>query len=214
MNSSVSKAPPCLDTDCSDKQSAVIAAAERIFMQRGFHNASMDAIAREAGVSKQTIYNNFGNKEALFNAIAARRCLDMLSALLGADSARTDVEATLHKFAATLLDQLLEPTALAFHRLIIAESARFPEVGEIYYRAGPERGNRLLADYFDEQCGLGHLYIDDTLLAARQFTGALIGSLRTKVLVLNRPIPPKDIRKVVDYSVASFMCLHGKRGQV
>jgi hypothetical protein len=82
-------------------------------------------------------------------------------------------------------------------------------VGEIYYRVGPERGNRRLAEYLDKQCAMRHLYIDNTYLAAQQFTGALIGSLRTQALVLNQAIPEAEIDSVVEHTVACFMALHG-----
>lgn len=197
------------DSRSSEKKSAVIAAATQIFLEQGFHNASMDAIARCAGVSKQTIYNNFGSKEALFSAIACERCLDMLSALLETEQAHANAKATLQAFAKTLLQILLEPAALALHRLIIAESARFPEVGEIYHRAGPERGIQLLARYLDHQCQLQHLNVENTVLAAQQFTGALIGSVRTRALVLNKIISSVEQRRIVDYTVNCFMHMHG-----
>lgn len=199
----------CPTANLSDKQRAIIEAATRSFLASGYRAASMDAIAREAGVSKQTIYNYYGNKEALFSDVITQHCQDVLLSRLEAEKARHDVEGTLRGFARTLLDIVLQPSVLALHRLIIAESARFPEVGEIYYRVGPERGNRRLAEYLDKQCAMRHLYIDNTYLAAQQFTGALIGSLRTQALVLNQAIPEAEIDSVVEHTVACFMALHG-----
>jgi AcrR family transcriptional regulator len=198
-------------SDGYGKQAAIIQAATRIFLAEGYSDASMDAIARQAGVSKQTIYNHFGSKENLFSDVVSRRCLDMLSALLETEHARHNVEDTLREFARTLLRVLLEPSALALHRLILSESARFPEVGDIYYRAGPERGNRLLAEYLEAQCRLGHLCVEAPRLAAEHFTGSLIGPLRTRALVLNRRSSPQKIRQVVDHAVACFMALHGAK---
>ena len=169
----------------------------------------MDIIAREANVSKQTIYNQYGSKEALFSAVITRNCQEMLAAMLETEQARYNVRDTLHDFATTLLGILLEPSMLSLHKLIIAESSRFPEVGEIYYRDGPERGNRRLAEYLRQQCELGHLKIDDHLLAARQFTGALISYLRTRALALNSNVSTRDVKKVIDYTVSCFMAMHG-----
>lgn len=199
----------CPGAGRSDKQQAIIDAATRIFLEQGYRNASMDVIARAAGVSKQTIYNHYGNKEALFSAIITQHCQDVLLTLLDPEQAHANAEATLRRFATTLLGIILQPSVLALHRLIIAESARFPEVGEIYYRVGPERGNRHLAEYLEQQCAMGQLQMADSLLAAQQFTGALIGSLRSKALVLNHTIEPREIAAVVDHTVACFMALHG-----
>ncbi|OGT36148.1 MAG: hypothetical protein A2W28_12660 [Gammaproteobacteria bacterium RBG_16_51_14] len=197
----------------TEKQLAIIDAATRIFLEQGYRNASMDAIAREANVSKQTIYNQYGNKEALFSAVITRNCQELLETLQETGQARLDVQTTLSNFATTLLDILLRPSSLALHRLIVAESARFPEVGAIYYREGPERGNRRLAEYLHQQCELGHLCIQDTLLAARQFTGGLISFLRTRALALNCPVTAAEIREVVDYTIACFMAMHGGSGK-
>ena len=201
----------CPTAGLSDKQRAIIEAATRTFLVAGYRAASMDAIAREAGVSKQTIYNHYGNKEALFSDVITQHCQDVLLSRLETEQARHDVEGTLRGFARTLLDIVLQPSVLALHRLIVAESARFPEVGEIYYRVGPERGNRRLADYLDKQCAMKHLCIDNTYLAARQFTGALIGTLRTQALVLNESVAESEIEAVVEHTVACFMALHGSQ---
>lgn len=201
----------CPIAGLSDKQRAIIEAATRIFLESGYRAASMDAIAREAGVSKQTIYNHYGNKEALFSDVITQHCQDVLLSRLETEQSRHDVETTLRGFARALLDIVLQPSVLALHRLIVAESARFPEVGEIYLRVGPERGNRRLADYLDKQCAMQHLTIDNTYLAAQQFTGALIGSLRTQALVLNQAIPETEIDAVVEHTVACFMALHGRK---
>ncbi len=200
---------PCSIAGRTDKQRAIIEAATRIFLDQGYRNTSMDAIAREAGVSKQTIYNHYGNKEALFSDIITQHCQDVLLTLLETEHARQNTEAVLREFASLLLDITLQPSVLALHRLIIAESARFPEVGEIYYRVAPERGNRRLAEYLEQQCALGQLQMEDSFLAAQQFTGALVGSLRSKALVLNKPIPASESQLVVDHTVACFMALHG-----
>ncbi|MGD2119389.1 MAG: TetR/AcrR family transcriptional regulator [Chromatiales bacterium] len=199
----------CSVSGRTGKQVAIIEAATRIFLQQGYSNTSMDAIAREAGVSKQTIYNHYGNKQALFSDIITQHCQDVLLTMLETEHARQNTAAALSEFAETLLSIILQPSVLALHRLIIAESARFPELGELYYRVGPERGNRVVAKYLEQQCTSGHLRIDDCYLAAQQFTGSLIGSLRTKALVLNQPVELGDIRSVVDYTVSCFMALHG-----
>lgn len=195
-------------TSYSDKQQAIITAATRIFLEQGYSQASMDRIARSAGVSKQTIYNQFGNKEALFRAIINQRCAELLSLLLEGEQDGSDIEAILTRFATTLLNILLEPSALALHRLIIAESRRLPRVGRIYHESGPARGNQQLACYLETLCQRGILCIDDTTLAAQQFTGALVGSLRSRALVLDQPATQAEIDQVVDHTVKGFLALY------
>ena len=192
----------------NEKQQAVIQAATRIFLEQGYDQASMEQIARSAGVSKQTIYNQFGNKEALFRAIITQRCTELLGTLLASDPDADGIEEVLTRFATTLLDILLESSALALHRLIVAESRRLPRLGRLYYESGPERGNRRLAEYLQAQCERGVLVIDDPGLAAQQFTGSLLGALRTRALVLDETVPQADIDNTVRHTVQSFLALH------
>src|SRR5690606_8903930 len=74
----------CPTPGLSDKQRAIIEAAARTFLAAGYREASMDAIAREAGVSKQTTYNHYGNKEALFSDVITQHCQDVLLSRLEA----------------------------------------------------------------------------------------------------------------------------------
>jgi AcrR family transcriptional regulator len=74
----------------------VLAAAARVFAQRGFHGTSLDAIAEEAGFSRGAVYYNFADKEELFLELLDRRCAeraqDLREVFAGTDE--TDVEAT------------------------------------------------------------------------------------------------------------------------
>ena len=194
------------------KQQAIIEAATRMFLEQGYGRTSMEQIARAAGVAKQTLYNHFGNKEALFHAIITQRCTELLDTLLASNTDTDGIEQVLSRFATALLDILLEPSALALHRLIVAESRRLPRLGRLYYESGPERGNRRLAEYLQAQCDRGVLRIADPELAAQQFTGSLLGSLRTRALVLEEPIPRADIERVVQHTVDGFLALHRPGG--
>ena len=200
--------PPVCPVPLTEKQQAIIAAATRIFLEQGYDQAGMEQIARAAGVAKQTLYNQFGNKEALFRAIITQRCTELLDTLHDSDPRDEGIEPVLTRFATTLLNILLEPSALALHRLIVAESRRLPRLGRLYYESGPQRGNHRLAEYLQSQCERGVLRIEDPELAARQFTGALLGALRTRALVLDEPIPQNDIDNTVRYTVQSFLARH------
>lgn len=203
--------PQCSPPAVTEKQLAIIQAATQIFLEQGYDQASMERIARTAGVSKQTIYNQFGNKEALFRAIITQRCSELLDTLLSSSAEEDGIERILTRFATLLLNILLEPSALALHRLIVAESRRLPRVGRLYYESGPERGNRRLAEYLLSLCERGMLDIEDPDLAAQQFTGALLGSLRTRALVLEEAIPQAEIDRVVRHTVQCFLALHRPR---
>ena len=67
--------PAQKSNDVPSKREAILEAATRVFFESGYADASMDEIAREAGVSKQTVYSHFGAKEALFGAFIRDNCV-------------------------------------------------------------------------------------------------------------------------------------------
>ena len=165
------------------KRRAVVDAATRMFLRHGYAGASMDAIAREAGVCKQTIYNHYANKEALFGAIVLERSERLLSSLR-IDAVRSpDVETVLSSFARRYLELMLDPSSLALYRLLMAEVGRLPELGEATYRLGPETAESALTRYLEEQCRLGTLSIDQPRMAAGQLFGLLKGNLQIRALL-------------------------------
>ena len=121
------------------KAESILAAAKRTFLQRGFGAVSMDAIAREAGVSKATVYAHFAGKEELFGAVIGRECERFLASFSAGELDPGDVRASLTVLGRRFLELVLSPDGLALHRIILAEVTRFPMLGEVFWRAGPER---------------------------------------------------------------------------
>jgi TetR/AcrR family transcriptional regulator, mexJK operon transcriptional repressor len=124
-----------------------MAAAQRVFASDGFGGASIDKIAVEAGVSKQTVYNHFGDKRRLFLAMidAARARADAQSvvdeSLLRAPA---ELERDLYLLGREILRVVLEPQLSALRRLMIAEIARHPELSEPCESVGRATGPRVV----------------------------------------------------------------------
>src|SRR5215213_9858268 len=125
--------------DPRGKAEAVLAAAERAFLAAGFGAVTMDAIAREAGVSKATVYAHYMSKEALFGAVVARLSERRFYGFSVEALDPVDIEASLTAIAIRFLDLVLSPEAIALNRIIIAEVTRFPALGAVFWEAGPER---------------------------------------------------------------------------
>src|SRR6202023_2903248 len=147
------------------KATLVLRAARRAFLASGFGVVSMDAIAREAGVSKATVYAHFGSKEELFGAVVAdaEQRFGGFSAL---ELDPRDVEASLETIARRFLDLVLSPEAVAVNRIIIGEVARFPALGNVFWQAGPERNRTQIEDFLQRPAEAGTLVIDDVRLTA------------------------------------------------
>ena len=164
--------PPLVTT--SPKHTQIMDAAHKLFLELGYGATSMDAIAEEANVSKRTVYSHFGSKEALFSAVMGYLCNSM-----GFNDQHAPESASVRDYLfATgrgFLAAVLQPTALATLRVIIAEAGKFPELGELFWGQTSQVHRCRLADYLDEQHRRGILDIPDGEVAAMQFLGLVKG---------------------------------------
>lgn len=189
-----------------EKRAAIVAAAQTVFLESGYPAASMDTIAAAAGVSKQTVYNHFGSKDELFGAIIRERCRQLLEALQPEQAAAGRPEAVLRRLAQAFVDKMLSPETLALYRILVVESQRSPELGEIYYRSGADLAVETLSAYLRDQTRRGVLQVAKPRIAAEQFFSMLGGHLRIRALLGldSRPDPAK-VKAYVDNAVRTFL---------
>ncbi|MEI7931460.1 MAG: TetR/AcrR family transcriptional regulator [Alphaproteobacteria bacterium] len=155
------------------KSEAILNAAGRILADQGF-SAPMSAIARAAGVSKQTIYNHFGTKSDLVRAIIARRA-GVLTAPLDAPGALDHPLETLQAYARMMLELIVAPGGLSLMRLIIQSSGDMPDLARDVYDTGPKTARARLARFLAAETKAGRLACEDPAEAAELFTGMAIG---------------------------------------
>lgn len=153
------------------KRRAIVGAAQGRFLAEGY-DTSVDAIAADAAVSKATVYNHFGSKEALFIAVIT----DALDAALGetVEEARRQLATTddpLAALAATtraLVRGVTQSDVLALRNLVTGELRRFPELGEAWGSSGPGRAATMLAEVLRGFENQGKLRIPDVEVAIVQ----------------------------------------------
>src|SRR5436190_22223234 len=114
------------------KAESILAAAKRSFLAAGFGAVSMDAIAREAGVSKATVYAHFAGKEELFGAMIGRECERYFARFSAGELDPRDVRASLTVLGRRYLELLLSSGSIALLRIILGEVTRFPVLGEVF----------------------------------------------------------------------------------
>jgi len=153
----------------------ILEAAFRIFGTRGLHTATLEEVAREAGISKGTIYLYFPSKADLFSAMLRARVHDLMPALQPSGRVPHGVRAQrqlallarrLHRFFRT-------PAFLNVYRAVIGEAAAFPEAAQSLYREGVLPANRRLAEFLRVGMDAGEFRQVDPLIAARAFVGML-----------------------------------------
>ena len=190
----------------SRKRSAVIEAARRVFTEKGY-NASMEEVAFEAEVSKQTIYNQFGSKEQLFHAMIEDKMLEMIEPILsaGPDAPPREVLARIARLYHT---KVIAPDNVKMMRALLHAPNAQAALREIYSH-GPSRFIRTFADWLSAQDAAGRLKIPDAVLAAEHFASFTYGHLFMKRLYgVPAPMDLDDIERRVAYVVDAFLRAH------
>ena len=181
-------------------------AATEVFLEKGFAATSVDEIASRAKASKITFYNHFGNKEKLFEAIVMRLNSTMFQGFADALEADVPMQQALHLFLKQLAEMLYTDQAVKLVRVLHAEAARFPELGEIFDKAGPQRAHALLAKYFKLQIRKGNMLNADPLTAADHLIHMSLGEAFRRVLLGLPSTPsPKDVERRIDAALKVFM---------
>jgi TetR/AcrR family transcriptional regulator, mexJK operon transcriptional repressor len=187
------------------KAESILAAAKRMFLEHGFGMASMDAIAREAGVSKATVYAHFAGKEELFGAVIGRECERYLAGFSAGELDPGNARESLRTLGSRFLGLLLSPAAIALHRLILAEVVRFPGLGEVFWHAGPERNLAQIEAFLHAAAAAGSLDIADPRLAAEQFVGLVRGETQLRHLLRLEDHTAERVGRTVDRAVDTFL---------
>jgi AcrR family transcriptional regulator len=174
-----------------------MAAAAKVFARDGLHGTSLDRVAREAGITKGTIYLYYRSKEDLFLATMRQKSAEAFAALEAAGRAggRGDFRRRLASFAEAAYRAMGSPEALPIIQMVLAEAGRFPETAELFFREFILKNNRRLAAVLEQGMAAGELRRADPLVAARCLIGMLlVFVLSQKVLGGERVLPLTDRR--------------------
>jgi AcrR family transcriptional regulator len=194
----------------SDKEKQILEGARQVFLAKGFDAASMNDIARVAGVSKGTLYVYFDSKEALFADLIRKERTQQAERICRISDENPDVAAVLFSFGRSLLTMLVEPAHLAQVRTVIAAVPKFPQIGQAFYESGPRHGLDRLAAYFARQTEAGRLDTPEPRIAASHFVQLCQGDIYKQVLFgITDQITAKDIDHAVQAAVDVFMKAYG-----
>src|SRR5262249_60214318 len=154
------------------KRQQIVDGARKIFLAQGFDAASMNDIARAAGVSKGTLYVYFANKEQLFAAIVEDECLAHAEGVFDLDPDDHAVEAALVRFGNAYVSFLCRAEKASALRTVFAIADRMPEIGKVFYETGPAVGIARLASYLRAQAEAGGGGYSGFAMAAAQIIDA------------------------------------------
>jgi TetR/AcrR family transcriptional regulator of autoinduction and epiphytic fitness len=196
-NDSISK------TRGGGSREAIVGAAQRLFLERGFGAVSMDGLAAAAGVARRTLYNQFASKEEIFREMLLRVSGQLEDAFPPGIETRGEVEDVLRLIARMILGLHQNPEYLGFLRMVVADSRQFPWIAEEFAAVMEPQTERFVR-YLAHLTAMGILDCRNPMLAAHQFMG-MLNELSLWPWMTGReslPVPEKDI---VEETIRMFL---------
>lgn len=188
------------------KAASILTAARELFIERGFDSVSMDMVARQAPVSKATLYAHFASKDELFTAIVvdeARRIMDEVCDI-GSDGA--DIAAVLRRVAEKFVEIFLSPHTMSLQRAVIGVVPRLPAIGTAIFESGPDILTARLAQFLRESERRGQVHVPNPALAAHQFLSIIRGDLDLRGLLMpGAPVSRSAIAEQIESGIELFL---------
>lgn len=191
---------PETGADGSPKRRQVLEAAEKLFLAHGYGAVSMDAISRDAGVSKATLYAHFASKDQLFATIVCDRGVSITMEETLFPEHVTDLRPVLEGIGQKVLRFMLRERTLAIYRIALAESSRFPELGRAFFDNGPQRFCTRVQAWLAKQQAAGLMRGCNIATATQQ----LMALLRSGVFLrVSLGLPPDPNDAEIDATVSA-----------
>jgi AcrR family transcriptional regulator len=196
---------PPLRSDEETKR-IVLDAARHAFAGDGYAATSTEELARRAGISTKTLYRLFPGKAALFEAMCADRLEQLLSAVDLQASDEVDIETGLRAALLACADLALDPEVVALQRMVLQESAAFPELAANFYTNGISRTARALAGWLRVQAKRKRIAIEDADEVAGMLIGMVASAPQRAAIYGGLPLPSrKQIERRVQTCAGLFL---------
>jgi TetR/AcrR family transcriptional repressor of mexJK operon len=170
----------------------ILDAATALFLSQGFGATSIEAIARQTGISKRTFYHRFDDKADVYRAVVQRLLQRWLPSFEAAFDAPAPLAAVLERSARQMLSLALSPEALALRSLLLAEAERFPELVEIAIAQGARRGIERIAALLEDERRAGTIALDDCPFAAMQFQEMVLSIPLRRAMGIGAPLTQEE----------------------
>jgi TetR/AcrR family transcriptional repressor of mexJK operon len=195
------------------RRDEIAAVAERVFLELGFNDTTMQIVASRAGASKETLYRHFGSKEGLFSEVVRARAERVYGQVESEIGQRNDPRDVLKRLGYNLLGKLLSEDPLCLFRIVISEVQRTPELGRIFFEQGPNQLLKDLASYLEYATKQGMLKCQEPALAAKLFLGSVVANRHIIKLVVPdyEDLTEEIIHQHVEAAVNMFLAAYGPR---
>ena len=189
------------------KETAIVDAARRAFLSKGFEAASMDHIALLAGVSKRTVYNRFRSKEELFAAAINESCRRLVPNDVEDIEAHLPPEDFIRQMARVIVHGIFSDESIALRRIATFEAGRNPALGRIYFEHGPAYMASAFAPILERAARREGQPIDDIETAIVQLGALILEPLYTEALL---GVAPDDLESAIGHQIESGLAAFWK----
>jgi len=188
------------------RRRAILDAAWTLFLEKGFERTTLGDIIALSGGSRSTLYEQFGDKDGLFETAIMLKCSEFIDRMRQIPLDDGDPERALTEFGMKFTECVLSPESPKFLRLLIASGDQFPKVIDAFFKGAPDAVRQILADYLRKATERGQLRVTDPVQAATTFLGFLHGDQQLKMLL--RPewlATPEELKMFVEGVVRIFL---------
>jgi TetR/AcrR family transcriptional repressor of mexJK operon len=192
--------------ELSSRGQLILAAAQKLFLKHGYDDTSLEMIISEAGGSRRSIYNEFGNKQGLLMSVIKQQVTLQTAIIASIKTTDLTPSDALKEVCFRFVKGMLSDTLVSLFRLVIQVVPKLPEVGVLIYEKGPLKGTEPLTEYLSQLDKEGILAIDDPFYATQMLIEMVKGRLQFKILLLpNNSISDEEISNHIDKAVELFL---------
>jgi TetR/AcrR family transcriptional regulator, mexJK operon transcriptional repressor len=189
-----------------EKRKHILEAAKKLFLKLGYHGSSMNQIAKEAGVTKLTVYNHFQDKETLFCCAIEATCEASIDARPLRLNVQSDFYAHFFQACELALTVISLPEAIKLEHLLLELAAEKNPLALQFYNSSHQRMCAVWQDFFQQAGTLKFIQADDIEKQINLILSLLLGVRHHEVLLGIRQIPTEDEKQqIIAESIDLFM---------
>ncbi|RZF56695.1 TetR/AcrR family transcriptional regulator [Acinetobacter halotolerans] len=189
-----------------EKRAKILQAAKSIFLKSGYHAANMNQIAKEAGVTKLTVYNHFQDKANLFICAIEETCEESICAKEFVLTAETNFEQALYLMCHRALSIIYLPEALKLDRVLFELAAEQSPLTQQFFDASHTRMCNVWCDFFQQAIALKFIQADEPLAQTELILSLMLGTRHHRVLLGLEAVPTiTEIDQSIQQAIALFL---------
>ena len=189
-----------------EKRAKILQAAKSIFLKMGYHATNMNLIAKDAGVTKLTVYNHFQDKANLFICAIEESCEESICAKEIVLTAESNFEQALYVMCHRTLSIIYLPEALKLDRVLFELAAEQSPLTQQFFDASHTRMSNVWCDFFRQAIRLNFIKADDPLKQTEMILSLMLGLRHYRVLLGLDTVPTAiEIDQMIQQAVELFL---------